>query len=124
MNRFPTDTFKTLPKSTRTTDGGMICPRVPDDAITPVASFLSYPLLSIVGKLIRPIVTTVAPTIPVDAASIPPTIITEYARPPLILPNRIAIVSSNLSAIPDFSSVNPIKIKRGTASKTKLFIIP
>ena len=46
INRFPTDTFKTLPKSTRTTDGGMICPRVPDDAITPVASFLSYPLLA------------------------------------------------------------------------------
>ena len=124
MNRSPTEIFSTLPRRTRTTEGGIICPKVPDDAITPVASFVLYPLFIITGKLISPIVTTVAPTIPVDAASIPPTMITEYANPPLILPNNMAIVSRSFSAIPDLSSVIPIKIKRGTARRTKLFIIP
>ena len=61
VNKFPTDTFKTLPSKTRTTDGGIIWPRVPDDAITPVAKVGLYPLFNMVGKLIRPIVTTVAP---------------------------------------------------------------
>ena len=77
MKRLPTEIFSTLPRSTSTTDGGIIWPSVPEDAITPVASFASYPLFNIVGRLIKPIVTTVAPTIPVDAASIPPTITTE-----------------------------------------------
>ena len=77
VNRFPTDIFNTLPSKTSTTYGGIICPNVPDEAITPVASLGSYPLFSIVGKLINPIVTTVAPTIPVEAASMPPTTITE-----------------------------------------------
>ena len=76
------------------------------------------------GRLINPIVTTVAPTIPVDAANIPPTITTEYASPPLIFPNKIAMVSRSFSAIPDFSRVNPMNMNNGTANNTKLFIMP
>ena len=102
VKRSPTEIFNTLPSKTKTTDGGIICPRVPDEAITPVAIFLSYHLFNIVGRLISHIVTTVAPTIPVDAANIPPTITTEYASPPLIFPNKIAMVSRSFSAIPDF----------------------
>ena len=42
VKRSPTEIFNTLPSKTKTTEGGIICPRVPDDAITPVAIFLSY----------------------------------------------------------------------------------
>ena len=77
-----------------------------------------------VGKLIIPIVMTVAPTMPVEAASIPPTMTTDIAKPPLSLPNSIAIVSNSRSAKPDFSSIIPIKTNSGTAIKTKLLMVP
>ena len=38
LNKSPTDTFSTEPNKTKTTEGGIICPRVPVLAITPVAS--------------------------------------------------------------------------------------
>ena len=37
VKRLPTEIFRTLPSKTKTTDGGIICPNVPEDAITPVA---------------------------------------------------------------------------------------
>ena len=48
--------------------------------IIPVETSLSYPFFSIVGKVKTPIVTTVAPTIPVAPASMAPTIKTEKAN--------------------------------------------
>src|SRR3546814_4337389 len=53
--------------------GGMICPRVPEAQIVPHAILGSYPALSIEGSDSSPMVTTVAPTMPVDAASSMPT---------------------------------------------------
>ena len=38
MNRSPTGTPMTSPSRMSTMDGGMICPRVPEAAMTPVAS--------------------------------------------------------------------------------------
>jgi len=69
-----------------------------------------------VGSDTRPMVITLAPTMPVEAARIAPTTTTEIAMPPRILPNSSAIVSSSSSARPDFSSTTPMKTKRGTAS--------
>ena len=40
-----------------TMDGGMICPNEPEAHINPEANILSYPHLSIVGKVKSPIVT-------------------------------------------------------------------
>ncbi len=46
-----------------------------------------------VGRLMRPIVTTVAPTMPVDAANSAPTNTTDTAKPPRMRPINTAIVS-------------------------------
>ncbi len=59
-----------------TSDGGMICASVPEAAITPEASRLSYLYLSISGSEISPIEITEAATTPVVAASSAPTKIT------------------------------------------------
>ncbi|MNL70532.1 hypothetical protein D3C87_1955490 [compost metagenome] len=59
-----------------TSDGGMICASVPDAAITPEASRLSYLYFSISGSEISPIEITDAATTPVVAASSAPTKIT------------------------------------------------
>ena len=57
----------------KTIDGGIICPSVPDEQTIPLARLLSYLLFNIVGNEIKPIAITVAPTIPVVAASNAPT---------------------------------------------------
>ena len=69
-------------------------------------------------------VTTVAPTIPVLAASKAPTIIIDIDNPPFSPRKAFSIFSSIFAAIPDFSRIVPIKINKGTASKVTLFIIP
>ena len=102
----------------------MICPSVPDEQMIPVASFGSYPALSIDGRLSSPIVTTVAPTIPVEAASTAPTAITEIPSPPRIWPNSRPIVSSSCSAMRERSSITPIKTNSGTATRTSFDITP
>ncbi len=68
-------------------------------------------------------VTTVAPTMPVLAASSAPTTQTEIARPPRMVPNRRDIDSSRSSATLDFSSITPMKTNSGTASIVWLFMM-
>ena len=102
----------------------MIWPRVPEAAIEPAASEGAYPRLSITGRLNNPIVTTVAPTIPVEAAINAPTMIIETPRPPRKPPNRAAIASSKSSATFDFSSITPMAINSGTARSTSLVMMP
>ena len=69
-------------KIIRTIDGGIICPNVPEAAMVPVARDGEYLLRNITGKEIRPIATTVAPTMPVVAANKAPTKTTEIPSPP------------------------------------------
>ena len=99
----------------RTIDGGMIWPRVPDALIVPVASAGLYLLRSITGSEISPMATTVAPTMPVVAASNAPTKTTEMPRPPGMRPKSWAMVISRSSAIFDRSSIMPMKMKSGIA---------
>ena len=73
-----------------------------------------------VGREINPIAITVAPTIPVVAASNAPTKITEIPNPPGMGPNNCPIVTSRSSAILDFCNIIPIKIKRGIAIKVSV----
>ena len=53
-------------------------------------------------------VTTVAPTMPVDAASRAPTTHTEIPSPPRRVPNSIPMVSSSSSATFERSSITPM----------------
>ena len=61
-------------------DGGMIWPNVPVEATRPAEKLFSYPWLIRIGRDISPIVTTVAPTIPVLAAKRAPTIIIDIDK--------------------------------------------
>ncbi len=63
---------------------------------------------------------TVAPTIPVVAASNPPTRTTEIPSPPGALPKSFPIVISRSSAILERCNINPIKIKSGIAINVSL----
>ena len=72
------------------------------------------------GNEIMPIVTTVAPTMPVDAASSMPTKVTENPRPPRRVPNSLPMVSSNSPATRDRSSMMPMNTNSGTATSTSL----
>src|SRR4029450_925466 len=77
-----------------------------------------------VGSDTSPMVMTLAPTMPVEAARIAPTTTTEMAIPPRCLPKSSAIVSSSSSASPDFSRATPMNTNNGTASRVKLVMVP
>ena len=77
-----------------------------------------------VGSDNSPIVTTVAPTMPVLAASSMPNRVTEIPSPPRRLPNSRLRVSSSSSAIRARSSVTPMKTNSGTATRVSLPMIP
>ena len=62
----------------------------------------------------KPIVTTVAPTIPVDAANKAPIIVTDIVSPHLTFCINIDMDSNNSSAILDFCNMTPIKTNKGT----------
>src|SRR5690625_2665056 len=76
------------------------------------------------GNEINPIDITEADITPVVAANMAPTRTTAIAKPPRIGPNNCPMVSSKSSAIPDRSNTNPIKVKKGTANKVSLEIMP
>jgi hypothetical protein len=59
--------------------------------------------------------TTVAPTMPVVAASSAPTNTTDIPRPPGIGPNSWAMVTSRSSAILERCSMMPMKMNSGIA---------
>ena len=69
-------------------------------------------------------VTTVAPTIPVEAASSIPTIVTDRPSPPGRRPNSRPRVSSSCSDSLERSSITPMKMKSGTATRTSLTMTP
>ena len=77
-----------------------------------------------VGSVISAMVTTVAPTTPLAAASSTPTSTTEMPSPPGSEPNRRPIVSSRSSAMRERSSITPMKMNSGMASSTVLVITP
>ena len=72
---------------------------------------------SIAGSEMSPIAMTVAPTMPVVAASSAPTKTTEIPSPPGIGPNIRAIATSRSSAIRDFCSMIPMNTNSGTAMR-------
>ena len=74
--------------------------------------------------MIRPIVTVVAPTTPLAAASSVPTMTAEMPNPPRSVPNRRPIVSSKSSAMRERSSITPMKMNSGIASSTSFVMTP
>ena len=102
----------------------MIWPSVPAAQIVPVETAGSYPRRNMVGREMRPMVTTVAPTMPVLAAIIAPTITTAMPRPPGVPRINWARDCSNWSASFDRSSITPMNTKTGTAIRVSLVMMP
>ena len=73
-----------------------------------------------VGSASKPIVTTVAPTIPVEAAKKAPTITIDTAKPPGSGPNTRAMVVKRSSAIFERSSTMPIITNINTARSVSM----
>ena len=71
-----------------------------------------------------PIVTRDAAMTPVQAANIVEITIVAKANPPLIGPNKPCRLSYSFSVTPQLSKIKPIKMKRGIAGSTWLFISP
>ena len=67
---------------------------------------------------------TDAATTPVVAASMAPTSTTASARPPRSGPNTWPTVSSRSSAMPLRSRISPMRVKKGTASRVSLLMMP
>ena len=76
------------------------------------------------GKEIMAIAMTCPATVPVIAPNINPTIMTEYPRPPLAVPNNCPIESSMSSANPHLSKIVPIRVKNGIASNKSFESMP
>jgi hypothetical protein len=66
------------------------------------------------GSAMRLIETTVAPTMPVEAARIAPTNTTPMAIPPRSRPKSMPTVSRSISASPERCSTIPMNTKSGT----------
>ena len=96
-------------------DGGIICPSVPDAHTVPAARVCEYLCRNIAGSEISPIAMTVAPTMPVVAASNAPTKTTEIPSPPGIGPNNCAIVTNRSSAMRERCNMMPMKTNSGMA---------
>ncbi|MEJ2384228.1 MAG: hypothetical protein P8Y54_07485 [Xanthomonadales bacterium] len=79
---------------------------------------------SIVGSEISPMVTTVAPTIPVLAAISAPTTTTARPSPPGMPRMICASECSNWSASFDRSSMTPMNTNTGTAISVSLVMMP
>ena len=105
-------------------DGGSRIPNVPDDAISPQDSFMSYFASRMAGSAIIPIITTDAPIIPVEAAMITPMIATAKAYPPGKPRKSAASERMSRSAMPERSSISPMKTNKGIATSSQLVRMP
>ena len=115
----PTETSASGPMTTATTDGGMIVPSEPPAQMTPEISPLSYLYRSMIGIVSRPTTDSVAPITPDDAANRMHMITVASARPPGSLRVQMWIASNSRSAMPERSSIAPMKTNSGTAASTK-----
>ena len=122
INRSPTDKLSWSAIITSMILGGIRIPRVPEAQTVPTAKGLAYPCLSMAGRDKSPRSTTDAPIIPVAAASRMPMRVTLMASPPLTLPNRSCMANIIFSAIPERSSISPMKMNRGRAISIQLYM--
>src|SRR5918995_1538587 len=118
-SRSPTETSATGPSTTTTTEGGMMVPSEPPAQMVPQMSGLWYEYLSIAGMASRPTTVSVAPMTPVEAAKITHMPTVPSARPPGKRRVQRCTASNSSSAMPERSSIVPMKTNSGTAASTK-----
>ena len=82
MNSWPTDVLVATEYITMTIDGGIRMPSAPEVVITPAPNCLGKPCLTIAGRMIEPMATTVAGEEPDTAANSAHAITPASASPP------------------------------------------
>src|SRR5512147_599936 len=82
MNSWPTEVLVATAYITMTIDGGIRMPSAPEVVITPAPKRFGKPCLTIAGRMIDPMATTVAGDDPDTAANSAHAITPESARPP------------------------------------------
>src|SRR5438477_7509521 len=82
MNSAPTDVLVATAYITITIDGGIRMPSAPEVVMTPAPNRLGKPCLTIAGRMIEPMATTVAGDEPETAANSAHAITPASARPP------------------------------------------
>ena len=118
-NKSPTETSATGPRTTTTIEGGIIVPRDPPAQIVPEIKPLSYAYFNMTGIARRPTTVSVAPITPEEAANITHITMVPIAKPPGKRRVHKCTASKSRSAIPERSSIAPMKMNKGTAARTK-----
>ena len=90
-------------------------PRDPDAQMAPEIIRLSYFFSSITGMPIKPSMMMEAAITPTQAAKMVPMMMTAMVKPPGTFPINMYRVSNMRLAIPVFSTMLPMKMKRGMA---------
>ena len=104
--------------------GGISIPSVPEAAMVPVESSMLYLRSTMTGSAIRLIITTEAPMMPVVAARIVPMTVTASASPPGVRRSTTWRQYRRLAATPERSSIVPMKMNMGIATRTRLSAKP
>ena len=95
-------------------------PSDPPAQTLPAARSFLYPAFIIAGTAISPTTISTAPTMPELAAKIAQSTIVVSASPPRTPPSQTRTATNRRSAIPDRSSIAPMKMNSGIAARMKL----
>ena len=127
MNSLPTEASEVPKRSAISTSmmlGGIRMPKVPTEQAVPTARLLLYLACSIGPTESMPSNATEAPTMPVEAASSMPTSTTVTAYPPRNGPSTRTRLCISRSAMPERSSMMPMKMNSGRATISSLATMP
>ena len=119
MNSCPTDVLVATEYITMTIEGGISMPSAPDVVITPAPNFFGKPWLTMAGRMIDPIATTVAGDEPDTAANSAHAITPASARPPCQCPTIAEAKAIIRRATPPCVRKLPARMKNGIAMISK-----
>ncbi len=115
MNSAPTDVLVATAYITITIDGGIRMPSAPEVVMTPAPKRAGKPCLTIAGRMIEPIATTVAGELPDTAANSAQAITPARPRPPAQCPTIDEAKLIIRRATPPWVRKLPARMKNGIA---------
>ena len=115
MNSWPTDVLVATEYITMTIDGGIRMPSAPEVVMTPAPNDLGKPCLTIAGRMIEPIATTVAGEEPETAANSAQAMTPASASPPYQCPTIAVAKLIIRRATPPWVRKLPARMKNGIA---------
>ena len=119
MNSAPTEVLVATAYITITIEGGIRMPSAPEVVITPAPKRAGKPCLTIAGRMIEPIATTVAGELPETAANSAQAITPASPRPPCQWPTMAEAKLIMRRATPPCVRKLPARMKNGIAMISK-----